>query len=188
MPEEWQISYFGFMPGKPEYPLRVGGYLDTDEMRSCARNPGLLAERFDKIGFSAYNEDMLRQIADLLAAAPEQCDYQFNVLPDGRLSDVFDLEIKTDIDDPARVNESFSNGTVKQMLDILGRMGIADGRREKCGFAFGRTVPFENAEGVPEPFVFLLMPQWTKARWKGGKPLTSKMYYYGHAGPTKDYF
>ena len=86
MPEGWPPAYVGLFPGRAGTPLRVGGYLGGAMQKACADDPALLAAQFDRIGFFAYDGEMLSRCGELLSLAPS-VDFQFDIMPDGILGD-----------------------------------------------------------------------------------------------------
>ena len=187
MPDGWSLSFFGMFRGRPGSPLRVCGYLRRDEKARCAERPSCLAEIFDRAGFSAYDETMLSQIAALLAASPGGIDFQFDIWPDGRLGDIFAIDIQFDIEKPAAVQACFKSGPAARVMKLLEEWGVADGRWKLGGeAAFARALPVEQEDGSLERYAFTLMPQWVKARWKAGALQPAKLYHLAKAGFTND--
>ncbi|MBR2683140.1 MAG: hypothetical protein IKE22_07745, partial [Atopobiaceae bacterium] len=86
MPGTWPLSFFGLFRGRPGAPLRVCGYLDNAERRTCIESASHIAVTFDTIGFTAYNDMMLSQMATVMAVAPTTIDFQLDVHPDGVLA------------------------------------------------------------------------------------------------------
>ena len=190
MPDGWPLSFFGMFRGRPGSPLRVCGYLDTAEQVACAQDPGHLAAVFDELGFTAYDDAMLAQVSRLMAAAPGTVDFQFDVLPDGMLSDMFAIDAQFEIEQPEAVRDSFEDGPGMRVMNLLEQWGMADERwRLAPGAAFARAIPVEGEDGELAKYAFTLMPQWVKARWRGGVGQISKLYFLGSAGlidETKD--
>lgn len=85
MPRGWPLTFFGMFRGRPGSPLRVCGYLDEEERKTCAQDSSRLAAALDAVGFLSYDDSMLAQVSALMAAAPSVVDFQFDVFPDGRL-------------------------------------------------------------------------------------------------------
>lgn len=183
MPKDWALSFFGLFRGRPEFPLRVCGYLGPDEKDACAHDAGHLPAIFDAIGFEAYDDAMLAQMREVMAMAPGSLDFQFDVFPDGRLGDVFALDVQYEIARPDVVRESFEHGPIFQVMNLVERMGAADGRwRLAADAAFARAIPAVREDGTIGRYSFTLMPQWMKVRWKAGLIQPSKLYYLGSAG------
>ena len=182
MPEGWPLSFFGMFRGRPEAPLRVCGYLEKDEKKRCAEDRGHLAHAFDEIGFAAYDDAMLVQIATLMAAAPDAVDFQLDVYPDGSLSSTFAIDAQFGIEQPEAVRETFSSGSAARVMGLLESWGAADDRwRLGAEAAFARALPVERDDGEIGRFAFTLMPQWVKARWIDGALQPSKLYHYANA-------
>lgn len=187
MPKEWSLSFFGMFRGRPEAPLRVCGYLGPGEIKRCAADPRHLARRFDEIGFGAYDDAMLAQVAGFMATATKSADFQFDVFPDGTLGDVFAVDLQFGIEKPEAVRASFESGPAAATLGLLEEWGAADGRWRLAGdSAFARALPMEDGGGRPVLYAFTLMPHWVKARWAAGRLQPSKLYHYAHGGVLDD--
>ena len=186
MPTGWPLAFFGMFRGRPGAPLRVCGYLGADEKLACAKDPSRLARVFDGIGFTAYDDPLLNQAAKLMAAAPSDLDFQFDVYPDGRLGTVFAFDVRFDARQPAAVREAFGNGPVADVMSLLEAWGAADRRwRLAADTAFASALPVELDGGRQARFAFTLMPQWVKVRWSDGMLQPSKLYLLANAGPIK---
>ena len=128
MPEEWQLSFFGLFRGRPGSPLRVCGYHSFDDAKACAHDLTRVASVFDDLGFSAYNETMLKQVSELYAMVPGETDFQFDVYPDGSLGSTFAIDIQFKIERPEMVQASFKDGRGARVMSLLEKWGIADDR------------------------------------------------------------
>ena len=183
MPEGWPLSFFGLFRGRPGSPLRVCGYLDTNEHRTCAEDRQHLAAVFDEIGFTAYDEAMLEQITTLMNATSGSIDFQFDVYPDGKLGDIFAIDLQFEIEQPEAVLTSFTSGRGARIMGLLESWGAAD-KRWKLGAeaAFARSIPVEQEDGTYGNYAFTLMPQWVKARWRNTVLQNAKLYHLGMAG------
>ena len=183
MPENWPLSFFGMFRGRKGSPLRVCGYLSQGETSACAQDPKRLADVFDEIGFTAYDDAMLAQASQLLAAVPAAADFQFDIYPDGHLSGTFAIDAQFSIEQPDAVRRNFEDGPAARIMNLLESWGIADERR-KLGAesAFARAIPVELDDGQTGRYAFTLMPQWAKVRWIDGVLQPAKLYLLAHAG------
>ena len=183
MPSGWPLSFFGMFRGRPGSPLRVCGYLNGDEKKAIAENPSHLASAFEAIGFSSYDDAMLLQASTLMAAAPGSIDFQFDIFPNGELSDIFAIDIQFEIETPEKVLETFRSGAGARVMKLLEGYGAADDRwKQAIQSAFARSIPAERDDGSFGRFAFTLMPQWAKARWANGLMQPSKLYHLASAG------
>lgn len=183
MPEGWPLSFFGMFRGRPGSPLRVCGYLREQQRFSYAEDSRLLAEAFDQVGFSAYDDAMLAQVAALMETAPIGVDFQFDVHPDGGIGSTFAIDIQLAIQRPEQVRESFANGPASRVMGLLEEWGAADARwKLVADAAFARAVPVIKPDGTLDRFSFTLMPQWVKARWIDCVLQPAKLYDLGGAG------
>lgn len=187
MPKGWPLSFFGMFRGRPGSPLRVCGYLDPQAQKRCAESPDALQSVFDELGFTAYNEAMLNQIAHLMAIAPATVDFQFDVNPDGTFGSTFAIDMRFGIQQPHLVKESYVSGPASRVMGQLEAWGAADERWQLGGdTAFARSIPVECDDGSIGRFSFTLMPQWAKARWTETVLQPSKLYLLGNAGFLED--
>ena len=183
MPQDWPLSFFGMFRGRPASPLRVCGYLPDVERDACAANSDHLASAFDTIGFSAYDDAMLSQVAELMAAAPGSVDFQFDIWPDGRLGEMFAIDVQFGIEQPEAVHSTFTSGSGARVMKLLESWETADGRwRLGIDATFARALPVELDDGTTGRYAFTLMPQWFKARWIGGVMQPAKLYHLARAG------
>ena len=182
MPDGWPLSFFGMFRGRPGSPLRVCGYLDKSEREACANDPMRIAAVFDKVGFTAYDDAMLQQVRSLMAIAPGELDFQFDVLPDGSLGETFAIDVQFGIEQPEAIVGSFTDGSGARVMRLLEEWGVADGRWEQgIRAAFARSIPVQLDDGAEDRLAFTLMPQWAKARWTAGEPQPSKLYHLAHS-------
>lgn len=182
MPKGWPLAFFGMFRGRVGSPLRVCGYLARDEKNACANSPERLAQAFDEVGFTAYDDAVLAQATELLGIAPGAVDFQFDVYPDGHLGPTFAFDVQFGIEQPEDVRASFESGSVADVMDTLEAWGAADGRWHLAAdAAFARALPVELEDGTLGRYAFTLMPQWTKARWSNGVLQPSKLYLLAHA-------
>ena len=184
MPKGWPLSFFGMFRGRAASPLRVCGYMSDTERAACASDPSHLADSFDAIGFHAYDEPMLTQVSELMAAVPRHIDFQFDVFPDGSLGPTFAIDAQFDIEQPHKVRETFETGVGASVMGILERWGAADGRwKMAIKSAFARSIPVVlDDSGEIGFFAFTLIPQWAKARWTNAVLQPAKLYHLAHAG------
>lgn len=182
MPQGWELAYFGLFRGRPESPLRACGYMGLGELRACSHDPSHLAEVFDKIGFGAYDDAMLKQVSLLLATSPGVVDFQFDIYPDGHLGPMFAIETQFSIEQPSAVRESFEFGAGARVMGLLEGWGVADDRwRSAIDSAFACAIPAAAVGGGTGELGLTLMPQWAKARWVDGVLQPAKLYHLARA-------
>ena len=178
MPEGWKPSFFGLFQGRPQSPLRVCGYVSSQQQQQLAKSPDTLAGVFEAAGFEAYDGALLDAASTLAARVPGALDYQIDVMPDGSLGDTFAIDLQFDVEQPEEVCATFANGAGAQVMQLMEEWGIADGRwRLIPDAAFARALPIERENGTPGLFSFTLMPGWMKVRWRNGVMQPSKFYF-----------
>lgn len=180
MPDGWRLSFMGMFHGRPGAPLRVCGYPERWVAQACEESDTYLKGVLDQVGFQAYDDAMLAQASELIALSSVGLDFQFDIYPDGRIGDIFAIDIQFGIEKPEVVCESFESGRGARIMEALEGYGAADERwRLTPQAAFARALPSERDDGTIGLRSFTLMPQWAKARWTAGVLQPSKLYYAG---------
>ncbi len=180
MPEDRKPSYLGLFTGRPGSPLRIGGYMDRGQTSSCVDDPDILIRLFDSVGFTAYDDSMIREICSVLDVSPGCIDFQFDVYPDETLGDSFAIGTSFAIQQPEAVLEVFYDreGCGAKYFDLLRKWGIADERWKKGMEAvFAKALPM-----IDGSLTFSVFPQWFKVRWTGKRLQPAKMYLLAKAG------
>lgn len=185
MPEGWPPAYVGLFPGRAGTPLRIGGYLGDAIQKACADDPALLAAQFDQIGFSAYDGEMLSRCSTFMSLAPS-VDFQFDIMPDGTLSDVFGLSLSFNETKPREARVCMESGYGARICRILQEWGLADERWKLiAGAAFARHVPFEREDGSQGRFALCCMLNYAKVKFAGGVAQPAKFYLCMSAGEVE---
>ena len=177
MPPTWQLSFFGLFRGRPNSPMRICGYLSTEEGERCAQDKNAVRDVFDHVGFSAYDDNMLEQVRLLMASAPVGLDFQFDVYPDGTLGDTFAIDAQFQVEQPQAVRASFADGVASRLIRLFEQWDIVDDRWKLAVDAtFARSIPVVRDDGSLDKLAFTVMPQWTKARWRNAVLQPAKLY------------
>ena len=180
MSKDWKLSYFGLYKGRPGLPLRISGYMSREQIVSCVEAPDSLIRLFNAAGFTAYDDQMIREICSVLAVSPQSVDYQFDIYPDGSVGDSFAIDTSFAIKQPEAVISAFHDpeGSGAGYFDLLQKWGIADERCKK-----GLEAVFAGALPMKEGALTLsVFPQWFKVRWISKKLQPAKMYMLAKAG------
>ena len=177
MPTGWKLSFFGMFRGRSGSPLRVCGYLDEKERAATAADIEMLRIVFQRIGFRAFDEKMLHQIARILSEAVDGADFQFDVWPDGSFGETFAIDLKIRSRRLRDMRNAFSRGDRAPLRQLLEDWKIIDGRLDAAlGMTFARNYPVEKPDGSKGNLSMLLMPQWIKIRWIRGELQPAKLY------------
>lgn len=185
MPEGWPPAYVGLFPGRAGTPMRIGGYLAGDIQKACAKDPALLAAQFDQIGFSAYNSEMLERCSTFLTLAPS-LDFQFDIMPNGTLSDIFGLSLSFNETKPREARACMESGYGAHICTTLQDWGLADDRwRLIAGAAFARHVPFDREDGTTGRFALCCLFNYAKIKFAGGVAQPAKFYLRFSAGEVE---
>ena len=185
MPEGWPPAYVGLFPGRAGTPMRIGGYLGYATQKACAEDPALLAAQFDQIGFSAYDNEMLSQCGVFLSLAPS-IDFQFDIMPDGTLSDVFGLSLSFNEAKPREARVCMESGYGARICRTLQEWGLADERWKLiAGAAFARHVPFAREDGSQGRFALCCLFNYAKVKFAGAVAQPAKFYLRMSAGEVE---
>jgi hypothetical protein len=186
MPAEWRPSFFGMFRGRAGSSLRVCGYLSRKEIARCAENPAYLETVFSRIGFTAYDEEMLRAVSAWFSTV-RAADYQIDVRPDGTLGEVFAVDGSTGVLREQEIKASFDSGSFARMMTLLESWGSADSRwRLAAGMTLTRGFPAEDENGNSCLFAMLVRPDWVKARWRAAVLQNAKCYCRAWAGVQQE--
>ena len=182
MPQGWPPSYVGLFPGRPGTPMRIGGYMRKSVQEACAADPAFLGEQFDRIGFTAYDAEMLARCSEYMALAPS-IDFQFDIMPDGSLSDVFGLSLSFNETKPRMAHDCMENGYGAQICETLQRWGLADDRwRKIADAAFARHIPFTREDGSEGRFALCCLFNYAKVKFRGAVAQPAKFYLVLESG------
>lgn len=182
MPAGWPPSYVGLFPGRSGTPLRIGGYLSSEAQRRCAKDPSELARAFDAIGFGAYVDAMLERCAEFMALAPS-VDFQFDIMADGSLGDVFGLSLSFNKTKPREARACMERGYGADVCLALERWGLADDRwRLIAGATLAKHVPFQKDDGQEGRLALCILFNYAKVKFKGTEAQPAKFYLLLEAG------
>lgn len=175
LPEGWMCQYTGVFPGRTTNNTRMEVKPVGHKPRRLLCDPAYLKNCFDKIGFKAYDENMLKDISRL-AEIQNQISIQFDMLPDGTFLPV--LSVLSLYEKGRPDNESLfgEDGMIRRTCEIYEEMGISDGRWRKiepCLFSNRRY--FFGSSGF-EIWKQNCYPCCTKAKWIGARKQPAKFY------------
>ena len=176
MPKGWPPSYVGLFPGRPGTPLRIGGYLAPDEQRRCAADPMHLGERFRRIGFTAFDDEMLERCSALMRLAPA-VDVQFDITPDGSLGSTFGLSVSFNGVRPREAKACMESGCGASVMGMLQDWSLADRRwRLIADAAFARSVGYQREDGSHGRLALCVLFNFAKVKFTACEPRPAKFY------------
>ena len=185
MPEGWPPAYVGLFPGREGTPMRIGGYMDARELAHCADDPAHLGDCFRRIGFSAFDEPMLRRCAEFMRLAPS-VDFQFDIMPDASLGDTFGLSLSFNETKPREARVCMESGYGATVMRALQGWGLADDRwRLIAGAAFARHVGYEREDAGEGRFALCIRFNYAKVKFKACEPRPAKFYLTCAAGDVE---
>ena len=185
MPDGWPPAYVGLFSGREGAPMRIGGYMDADELARCAEEPAHLGERFRQIGFSAFDAPMLERCAEFMRLAPS-VDFQFDIMPDGSLGDTFGLSLSFNETKPREACACMESGYGAGLMQVLQGWGLADERWKLiAGAAFARHVGYECEDGAEGRFALCVRFNYAKVKFRACEPQPAKFYLTCVAGDVE---
>lgn len=185
MPQGWPPAYIGLFPGRPGTPLRIGGYMGGAAKDACAADPSFLAGQFRRIGFTAFDGPMLERCAEFMALAPG-VDFQFDIMPDGRLSDTFGLSLSFNETKPRQARACMEDGYGARICETLARWDLADDRWKLIAdAAFARHIAYEREDGGEGRFALCVLFNYAKVKFTACEPQPAKFYLILNAGDVE---
>ena len=175
LPEGWFCRYTGVFPGRKTNNTRMEVKMLDQGTRRALCDPKYLRQCFDQIGFTAFNDRMLLDIARL-AEVEASISIQFDMLPDGSFLPVLSFLSLYEKIRPDCSPLFAPGGWLKRTCGIYEDMGISDDRwqvLEKCFFTERKT--YLTREGL-EGRAYHCFPCCTKAKWIGGERTPAKFY------------
>ncbi len=186
MPEGMDVAYLGLFPGRQGTPLRIGGYMDWTLFKEIAMDPDVLGKKFQQIGFEAYDASMLKTCSSYMKHVPG-IDFQFDIMPDGKLGDTFGLSLSFNKVSPRRSRECMEAGYGAALMQALVQDGLADDRYHKVADAtFAKAVPFAKEDGSFGLFALAVRMNYAKVKFKNAKAQPAKFYLTMHAKELTD--
>jgi hypothetical protein len=176
LPSHMPSAYIGLFPGRPDSPMRIGGYMNAETSKNMAENPAFLRKTFEAVGFRAWDEEMLSICRNLYSVAG-RTDFQFDILPDGSLGDTFGLSISANHIRPAETTQWLEVGDGSRIMAKLKAYGLIDDRYKKlAGASFAKGIPVEQGDGRVRLLTLSSRFNYVKVKFKAGKPITAKFY------------
>lgn len=173
IPEGWFPCYLGVFPSRPGHHLRVECIPEDSLQRDYARDPSLIARHLSQVGFT-YLTDSLLSGCQMLASAPFQFEFQFDVDKEGSADMTLGASVRFAVgNDASGRMQPFSGGAAAgRLMEGLEKQGLADGRwRRLEETAFAQKLSFRG-----ESCLLYCAPTFIKLRWRNGEPLDAKAY------------
>lgn len=176
MPEGWPPAYVALFPGRQGSPTRIGGYMTHAEQRRCAENPTHMGDCLHRIGFDAFDEQMLTRCAHLMRMAPS-IDVQFDIMGDGTLGNTFGLALSFNEFKPRMVREQMEEGVGHRIMSTLQQWGLADDRWRLLGnVAFAKQFPYAREDGTTGYLGLCTLPNYAKVKFRDAQMQPAKFY------------
>jgi hypothetical protein len=176
LPPYMSPSYIGLFPGRPDFPMRIGGYMSAGTSKDIAEAPALLRNIFEAAGFKSWNAEMLSICRDLYSAAKDT-DFQFDIYPDGSIGDTYGLDISLRHIKTAKAAQWILEGNGSVIMTKLKDYGLIDDRYKKLAdIPFAKGIPVERKDGSICTLGLSVQFSDVKVKFRAGKPMTAKFY------------
>lgn len=173
MPEDWYACYLGVFPARPGLHLRVECIPSFALQRAYAEDSSLLARHLAQVICGPLPESLLSSCR-LLAAAPFQFEFQFDVNENGFAGSTLGASVRFALGDEGdgRMQPFRTDGAAGELMARLENQGLADGRwRRLEETAFARRLTFRE-----ESCLMYCAPVFVKLRFREGEPTDAKTY------------
>ena len=172
LPEGWFACYTGVFPQRREPFLRVECIPRPDQQRAYAADPCALVGHLRQVGLSELDDTLLSR-CQVLAAAPFQLEFQFDVTPESTPGPTFSASVRFAAPSEAGLWEAFdADGAAGKLMEQVEEWGLADDRwRLLPQTAFAKRVTAAGTSGL-----LWCYPAFIKLRWRGGVPVDAKAY------------
>ncbi len=172
IPNSWFACYSGVFPARPGHNLRVECIPNRDLQIAYAKDPSLLRDHLHKVGLSNIGGSIVERCR-LLASAPFQLEFQFDIDEDGLPEPMFAASAR--FSDPPGEDSYHCfdpEGAAGTMMKQLEAWGLVDERwRLLADMMFAMKVTKENISRT-----IYCYPAFIKLRWKDGEPFDAKSY------------
>lgn len=153
--------------------------MEVEPFDSAARRslcvPAYLEQCFDKIGFTAYDDTMLCDVARL-AEVNVPISMQFDISPDGGIVPVFSVLSLYEHARPDCKPLFAPDGGVPRTCGIYEEMVVSDGRGRMLEQACFSAREAYLVRGNVQGWECDCLPCCTKAKWIGAKRAAAKVY------------
>ena len=181
-PKRWRPYYAGYMPGRRGSPVRIGFWLSREVRKLYAEDPKQLTDALWAYAPQTISHEG-RKILERLTDGCGIIDLQFDVFPDGSISDSLGVSLDFHLPDvdPRKSAGFLAAGKAGKKMDFLQSLGLADDRRHLmdsvcCGVRC--LVPYQGRHLKVADIVRL---NAVKVRFKGGMPHLAKGYLYAQS-------
>lgn len=172
IPQGWFACYAGVFPARAGHNLRVECIPDRSLQLAYREDASLLERNLRQAGFDALGDTVVNR-CQLLADAPFQLEFQFDVKEDGVPSSTFSASSRFASPADTGAWKPFAvDGEAGDLMSKVEEWGLADSRwRELAGTIFATRI----ARGSESAVVYCY-PAFLKLRWREGEPLDAKSY------------
>lgn len=175
LPDGWRAEFAAVFAGRLGAPTRLELLLTREARRLVGESPAHLRSCFDRMGFSAYDGEMLEEISHL-ASISLLDTLQFDILPDGSLGGTFSITSCFERTGGDFAHLFQDDGPVGLICGTYERMGVADGRWRFAEQAVFATKKLDLSDPkLRQPIMFSL-PNCSKAKWTDARPQPAKIY------------
>ena len=172
LPRGWFACYAGVFPARDVPFLRVECIPESDLQEAYAADPALLEAHLRQVGIGEAGGALVDR-CQLLAGAPFQLEFQFDVTPEGSAGPTFAASVRFACPPGTCGSEAFDvDGAAGNLMRQVEAWGLADERwRLLADAAFAK-----RAAAAGESCLLYCYPAFLKLRWRAGVPLDAKAY------------
>ena len=181
-PSAWRPYYAGYMKGRPGAPARLGFFIQPDTQERYARKPELLIGDLDEYRPFPVTEEEREKLL-FLACRARIWDLQFDLYPDGSLSDALGVSLGLGFGtfDPRNASDCLAGSMAETVMLELERWGVADARWRQMFEACYAVKCLVIENGRRRLMADVVRPNTVKVRFRQGKPFVAKGYLYAHS-------
>ena len=172
LPKGWFACYTGVFPTRREPFLRVECIPRFQQQKAYADDSALLAAHLNQVGLTDLDDELLYR-CQVLAGAPFQFEFQFDVTPEGAAGSTFGASVRFAMPANEGTCDAFDpNGAAGELMHRVQEWGLSDDRWR----LIAKTAYAKKLASDGENCLVYCYPAFLKLRWRGGKPLDAKTY------------
>ena len=181
MPQSWFACYTGVFPARERSFVRVECIPAPSRQRAYAADASLLEADLRQAGIGSLGATAVARCHEL-ACSPFPIEFQFDVLPDGKLGDTFSASLRFACPPGQEDWPAFDpKGAAGEAMRRVEEWGLADERwRLLADTIFAKRLTREGAS-----MTLFNYPAFIKIRWRDSEPLDAKAYLVGGIQNTK---
>lgn len=177
LPSTWTPWYVGLFPERVDAGVRVGAFVSQERQAAYAANPHVLADDLARVGFTAFDDMMLKRISEL-AAMPFMLELQLDATEEG-VGDTLGVDLTLESASTGSTSALFAESAPAwKACKLLESWGMADSRWQCIPDAsISRAIPIKT-EGGDAILAMGSTPTFIKAKWVATHVQPAKVYLH----------